>query len=121
MKLDTINKILAKILEQNFTDIHVVKEQMKDIVISNIEELDNNKFITFVMQNDKRQVRRVKIRTLSIMFLEKTNNIPIDCILFFKNGMIDSLEIYSCDLQSFYDIDMKNIEIKMIDQNLIEE
>ena len=94
-------------------DVKSILNQKANLGIKEVEIFDNNKYFTFVVDKSASKTH-ISYSPLSIAFWDRSANIPIDCVLFFKNGYIDSLEIYSCDGVPFDDIDMGNIDIMEI-------
>lgn len=119
MNQKIVREILDLMLNQNFQDISIIRKQVENATIQNIEIFDNNKYITFQLDKDNVKIEKTKTFTIAIMFWDRTHNLPIDCILFFdENGYIKNLEIYSSDLSAFENIDLTNIEIMTINQNM---
>jgi len=116
MNTELINIILDKILENDVEETNIIKEQRKYINILDIEIFDNNKYVIFNINNAMtKKISKTTLGTMSIMFYELTQNIPIDCILHLRNGYIHSLEVYSCDGQAFETLDMTAIDVRVID------
>ncbi|MCI8545561.1 MAG: hypothetical protein HFH09_04990 [Bacilli bacterium] len=117
MNYKLVKGILELMVNQNFKDIDIIKEQIKKSTFLNSEIYGDNKYIVFQIDKEDEKVKTTETFLISIMFLDKTYDLPIDCILFFdESGYIKSLEIYSCNGESFEDIDLNNIEIKKVMQ-----
>lgn len=114
MNSKLMNNILDLILKNEVQGIEIIKEQRKHLIIDKAEFYNDNKYITFVIDEEVKKVDTTSFGTMSVMFWDLTYNIPIDCILHFKYGYIYSLEVYSCDGQAFENLDIKNIDIKVI-------
>lgn len=107
-------KILDFILEKTVIEIPNIKNQREFLNIDKIEIFDNNKYAMFCFNTNMDNVKPVSFSFVSIMFWEFTQNIPIDCILHFRNGYIHSLEVYSCNGNPFETINLNNIDIKQL-------
>lgn len=117
MNQKLVKEILDLMLSQNFKDIDIIKEQINKSTFSNSEIYSDNKYIVFQIDKEDEKIQRTETFLISIMFLDKSHNLPVDCILFFdETGYVKSLEIYSCNGEPFENLDLNNVEIKKVMQ-----
>ena len=113
MKNQLINSLIDLILEnKEMQSIDLINTQRENLIIGKTEDLGNSKYVNLKVNQDMGSVSTIQFSVVSVMFWEYTQNIPIDCILHFKNGYIDSLEVYSCDGRNFENINLANIDIR---------
>ena len=113
MNIEVVDKILDMILEnEEIENIDLIIQQRKKLVIDAVEDSKNNKYFIFKFNGNVESIDTSKFGVISVDFLEKSHGIGIDCVLFFENGYIKSLEIYSVCGSDFENIDISNIEIQ---------
>jgi len=112
MDIKIINDIVSLVLERTIGRENLCETQRETLSIEKMEITDNNKYISFYVDGETRNTCSLGFSPLSVMFWELTQNIPIECILFYKDGCIYSLEAYSCDGSPFETIYPDNIDIR---------
>ena len=123
MKKREFNKILNKMIllieSQSNSDFAIkeeltfIKEQIKKAKIKNSDHKCNNKYVYFC---NKRLAgcRPISISHISIIVEDINQNIPFGFVLHCRDGFMYALEVYSCDLQSFSKVLLKNIDFKYL-------
>ena len=91
----------------------IIERQRRYMVVKKTDHYDSNRYWYFAIYNPKERIIPIPVRrsTLDVHFWDRTQNIPFVCILFFNDGYIEGLEVYSCDGTPFETIDLGNIEI----------
>ena len=119
MEIKTVRHIINLILENGKTQKcskHSLFSQVENLEIKATDHKVNNKFWRFIFDEKKQAL--TSLYECSFYFLDLTQNIPMEAILFCENGYIDALELYSCDGQLFETVDFDNIEIVPYDNSV---
>ena len=106
---DIIDLILASvdIAEQGKV---LVEKQREHMTIKKTEIFENHKFAYLSVNNQhKIDVHPAASGVIYILFWELSQDILLDCILHFKGGYMDILEVYTPDGTPFETIDLNNI------------
>lgn len=112
MNKESFNRIIDLILTNRRIgegERDVLEKQRTHMKIKETNHRPGNKYWLFSVDKDANGIFPVQFRTLSVCFEERSQGIPIDCILLFKEGYIDALEVYSCDGTVFETINMENL------------
>ena len=109
-----INKMLDLILQNEVSEIELVRKQREKLVVENMEIFGSNKYFVFSIDGEVEKVDVGVFSYMSVIFLELAQHLHIEAALRFRDGFIHSLEIYDFNDTVFDDISLDNIEIKEI-------
>ena len=85
--------------------------QYNNVRFENTDHKPGNFYWELSVSGIGEKVLPVATRIESLFFWERTQNIPIDCIIRLQDGYMKSLEVYSADGAVFDHLCLDNIEI----------
>jgi len=104
-------------------EVELVRQQMNHLTLDNFEPNDSNKYFLFQCSQKVEKIKSFDFARpapgIIINFVEFIQSLPLDALLFFKDGYIHSLELYSCDGQQFDDLDLERVDVKSIEVHRI--
>ena len=93
MSKELIEKIISLILENTVNPKDAINEQIKSSTVAKTELTNSRKYFVFDIDKSAEAVDNSAFGTLSVIFWELTQGIPVDCILHFREGYVHALEV----------------------------
>ena len=125
MKKKNIKRLLNKLFDLIREDIktkeivndedffNLVLQKTNTKIIKPNHEI-NNKYVNFRIKKLKK-CSPTSFTSISVIFEDKKQGLPIGCIIHMKRGYMHALEIYSCDLEAFDSVCLSSIDLKFIE------